>query len=69
MAPVTWDDDLAANAAAVADGCGGSPGSSKAYGENVARGYDLSDFGAAVDKWYSEVRGRQLALPGTVRSL
>ncbi|KIY97556.1 Protein PRY1 [Monoraphidium neglectum] len=64
VAPVTWDDDLAANAAAVADGCGGSPGSSKAYGENVARGYDLSDFGAAVDKWYSEVVQYDFSDPG-----
>lgn len=60
VSPVTWDDDLAASAAAFTDGCPSVLHSDRVmkYGENVARGAELVDFGAAVNKWYSEVGGK-----------
>jgi hypothetical protein len=56
--PVAWDADLAASAAVWAAGCPAAPHSGGAgVGENVARGGALPDIGAAIDLWYSEVRG------------
>lgn len=58
---LTWDASVAATAAQWASGCPRGHSGTNGVGENMAWGH--SDFVAAVNDWYNEVRSCTVTMP------